>query len=310
MLDSKIKIVFMGTPDYATQILKEILTCKDIEVPLLVTQPDKPVGRKQILTPPHTKAFVLENSLHVEIYQPKTLKTNEAYEYINSFKPDFIVVAAYGQILPKNILDIAPCINLHASILPQYRGASPIQSSLLNNDKFAGITSMLMEEGLDTGDILGFSYFKLDQHIKVDKLFDELSVMASKLAIKMLRNFKDIEPIKQLNSDTSYAAKIRKNDGLVSFSQDTANQIYTKFRAYDPWPGLFLDSGLKLKDIEIVDVKTIHDYDKIISIDEDIIVTCKEGSLRIKSVQAPSKKQMIAVQYARGKRLEVGNQLV
>lgn len=164
------KIVFMGTPDYATEIFKELFTCKDIEVPLLITQPDKPVGRKQLLTPPHTKAYVVDNSLEIEIYQPTTLRSDEAYEYINSFSPDYIVVAAYGQILPKKILDIAPCINLHASLLPQYRGASPIQSSLLNEDKFAGVTSILMEEGLDTGDILGFSYFELDEKIVVGEL--------------------------------------------------------------------------------------------------------------------------------------------
>lgn len=303
------RVIFMGTPDYATEILKELINCKNIEVPLLVTQPDKPVGRKQVLTPPHTKAYALENSLHVEIYQPNTLKSNEAYEYINSFNPDFIIVAAYGQILPISILNIAPCINLHASLLPQYRGASPIQSSLLNGDRFAGVTSMFMEEGLDTGDILGFSYFKLDEYIKVDKLFEKLSTMAAKLTIKTLENFNSIEPIKQNSSDTSYAAKIKKADGLVSFSQESASEIYTKFRAYDPWPGLFLDSGLKLKDIELV--KGIGKPSTIIATNEDeIIVTCKSGALKIKTLQPPSKKAMSAVDYIRGKRLEVGNSLV
>ncbi len=303
------RIVFMGTPDYATEILKELFDCSDIEVPLLVTQPDKPVGRKQILTAPHIKDYALKNSLCVEIYQPKTLKSSEAYEKIDSFKPDFIVVAAYGQILPKDILDIAPCINLHASLLPQYRGASPIQSSLLNEDKFAGVTSMLMEEGLDSGDILGFSYFKLDEHIKVDKLFEQLSQMAAKLTIKTLKNFSNIKPIKQNSADTTYAKKIKKADGLVCFTQESAKQIYTKFRAYDPWPGLFLDSGLKLRDIELAE--GIGKPSSIIAIDDDgVIVTCRGGALRIKTLQPPSKRAMSAVEYIRGKRLEVGNSLV
>jgi len=303
------RVVFMGTPDYATEILKELFLCKDIEVPLLVTQPDKPVGRKQVLTPPHTKAYALENSLHVEIYQPKTLKSDEAYEYINSFSPDYIIVAAYGQILPKKILDIAPCINLHASLLPQYRGASPIQSSLLNDDKFAGVTSMLMEEGLDTGDMLGFSYLELDEKIIVGELFEKLSIMAAKLTIKTLKNFKNIKPMKQQNSDTSYAAKIKKSDGLISFKNENAADIYTKFRAYTPWPGLFLESGLKLKDIELAEGKGLPS--SIIAIDEDsIVVTCNNGSIRLKTIQPPSKKQMSAVDYVRGKRLEVGNQMV
>jgi len=303
-------IVFMGTPDYATEILKELLTCKDIEVPLLLTQPDKPVGRKQVLTPPDTKAYVLDNEIDIDIYQPSTLKTEEAYLHVSSFKPDFIVVAAYGQILPKDILDIAPCINLHASLLPSYRGASPIQSSLLNNDRFAGVTSMLMEEGLDTGDMLGFSYIELDKNIKVDKLFEELSIMAAKLTIKTLKNFSSIEPIKQNEMDTSYAKKIKKSDGLVSFENETAYELYTKFRAYTPWPGLFLDSGLKLKDISIADLTKSYESNKIASIGKSVIVTCKSGSIAIKSLQPSSKKEMSAVDYARGKRLEVGNKMV
>lgn len=303
------KIVFMGTPDYATEIFKELFACKDIEVSLLVTQPDKPVGRKQVLTPPHTKAYALDNSLHVEIYQPTTLKSDEAYEYINSFSPDFIVVAAYGQILPKKILDIAPCINLHASLLPQYRGASPIQSSLLNEDKFAGVTSMLMEEGLDTGDMLGFSYFELDQKIVVGELFEKLAKMAAKLTVKTLKNFENIKPIGQQNCDTSYAKKIKKSDGQVSFENENAVDIYTKFRAYTPWPGLFLESGLKLKDIELS--KSIGKPNTIVAINESsIVVTCKSGALRLNTMQPASKKQMNAAEYVRGKRLEIGNKMV
>lgn len=303
-------VIFMGTPDYATEILKELFTCKDIFIPLLVTQPDKPVGRKQVLTPPHTKQWTIDNKIEIEVYQPSTLKTKEASEYIKSFQPDFIVVAAYGQILPREILDIAPCINLHASLLPKYRGASPIQSSLLHNDTYAGVTSMLMEEGLDTGDMLGFSYLKLDEHIKVDKLFAKLSQMAAKLTIKTLKNFEAIQPIAQSNTQTSYAKKISKQDGLVNFESMSAAEIYTKFRAYDPWPGIYLDSGLKLKEIQVVACKTSNKAGEIISIDDAITLTCKEGCIAISSLQPPSKKQMGASDYARGKRLEVGTSLV
>ena len=168
---------------------------------------------------------------------------------------------------------------------------------------------MLMEEGLDTGDILGFSYFKLDEHIKVDKLFEELSTMAAKLTIKTLENFDNIQPIKQNSSDTSYAAKIKKADGLVSFSRDSASEIYTKFRAYDPWPGLFLDSGLKLKDIEVFNGSGQAGIITAIN-ENEIIVTCKSGALSLKTLQPPSKKAMSVVDYIRGKRLEVGNSLV
>ena len=304
------KIVFMGTPDYATQILKELLTCKDIQVPLLVTQDDKPVGRKQVLTPPHIKEWALQNCPEIKIYQPISLKTEEAREYISSFNPDFIVVAAYGKILPPSILKIAPCINLHASILPNYRGASPIQSSILNQDRYAGVTSMLMEEGLDTGDMLGFSYFKLNEDIKIDVLFEKLSVLAAKLSVKTLRNFSLLQPLAQLNADSNYAKKISKQDGLVCFESMSAKEIYIKFRSYDPWPGIYLESGLKLKEIKIVEFKTDAKPAVIVEIDKEIIVTCKEGCLAIASLQPPSKKQMSGVEYTRGKRLEVGNTLV
>lgn len=306
-----VKVVFMGTPDYATYILKELLQNSEMEVSLLVTQPDKPVGRKQLLTPPHTKAYVLENEVNIPIYQPTTLKTDDAYQYISSFKPDFIVVAAFGQILPRKILDIAPCINLHASLLPQYRGASPIQSSLLNEDRYAGVTSMLMEEGLDTGDMLVFSYFELDEYIKVDKLFEKLSHLAAKLTIKTLRNYESIVPQKQIGADTSYAKKITKAEGKVSFQTMSAAQIYTKFRSYDPWPGIFLSSGLKLKEIKLVDCKNQSEVGNISYInDKSIIVKCKEGFLEIAVLQPPSKKQMDAVAYIRGQRLEIGSPLV
>jgi methionyl-tRNA formyltransferase len=302
-------VVFMGTPDYATYILEKLVEDSSINVPLLVTMEDKKVGRKQILTPPHTKAYVLEKGLDIEIFQPKTLKNNEAYEKIKSYNPDFIVVAAYGKILPKSILNIAPCINLHASLLPKYRGASPIQSSLLNKDRFAGVTAMLMEEGLDTGDMLGFSYIELDNHIRVGELFEKLSQMAGKLTIKTLKNFDKLNPLKQLNCDSSYAKKITKQNGLVDFCKDSADEIYTKFKAYTPWPGIFLENGLKLKEIELV--KGIGKPNTIIAIEnKSIIVTCKEGALKLNIVQPSSKKAMSGVDYIRGKRLELGNSLV
>jgi methionyl-tRNA formyltransferase len=304
------KIVFMGTPDYATEILKEIFTCKDFEVVLLITQPDKPVGRKQILTPPHTKKWCIENNIDIPIYQPATLKTDEAKEYIASCKADFIVVAAYGQILPKQILDIAPCINLHASLLPKYRGASPIQSSILHNDTYTGVTSMLMAEGLDTGDILGFSYLRLDEHIKVDALFQKLSLMAAKLTIKTLKNFQNILPIIQKDVATSYAKKITKNDGLISFEDENAQEIYTKFRSYDPWPGIFLASGMKLKEISVSQLISDKPAGTIVNTKEKISVTCKSGVLDITLLQPPSKNVLKATDYIRGQRLEVGNTLV
>ena len=207
----------MGTPDYATTIFIELLKSK-YEIVGLFTQPDKPVGRKQILTPPHIKQYCIDENIEVPIFQPLKLKNNqEAKEEIQKLKPDFILVAAYGQILPKDILDIAPCINLHASLLPNYRGASPIQESLLNDDSFTGVTSMLMEEGLDSGDILGFQYLKITRTMEVNEAFEKLSHIAAQLTITTLDNFENINAIKQNESLVTFCKKIKKDDGLVDF---------------------------------------------------------------------------------------------
>lgn len=300
------RILFMGTPDYATTIFKELLT-SNYEVVGLFTQPDKPVGRKQVLTPPHIKQFCIDSNLNIPIFQPLKLRGNqEAKNQIEDLKPDFIIVAAYGQILPKEILDIAPCINLHASLLPKYRGASPIQESLLNDDNYTGVTSMLMEEGLDSGDILGFSYLKITSSMEVSEAFEKLSMIAAKLTITTLDSFENIKPIKQNESEVSYCKKIKKEDGLVEFLN--AKNVYLKYKAYSYWPGIFLESGLKLKDVELTDINSSNKEGEILEIGEDfIIIGCEKGSLKIKNLQAPSKTTVNSVDFIRGQRLSLLN---
>ncbi len=303
------RILFMGTPDYATTIFKELINSK-YEVIGLFTQPDKPVGRKQVLTPTHIKQYCLDENLNLPIFQPIKLRGNEeAKKQIEDLKPDFIIVAAYGQILPKEILDIAPCINLHASLLPKYRGASPIQESLLNDDYFTGVTSMLMEEGLDSGDILGLQYLKITSTMEVSEAFEKLSIIAATLTITTLDNFENIKPIKQNEAEVSFCKKIKKEDGLVNFLD--AKKLYLKYKAYSYWPGIFLESELKLKDIELVEENSINKEGEILEISKDfIVIGCKKGSLKIKTLQAPSKKAISSVDYIRGQRLEVGNILL
>ena len=296
----------MGTPDYATTIFKELLRSK-YELVGLFTQPDKPVGRKQILTPPHIKQYCLDSDLTIPIYQPLKLRGNEeATKQIEDFKPDFIIVAAYGQILPKEILDIAPCINLHASLLPKYRGASPIQESLLNDDSYTGVTSMLMEEGLDSGDILGFKYLKITKTMEVSDAFEELSKLAAKLALTTLDNFKKIKPLKQNEAEVSFCKKIKKEHGLVDFSD--AKKLILKYKAYSYWPGVFLLSELKLKDIELHEEISINNPGEILEINKDyILIACKKGTVKIKTLQAPSKKAINSADFVRGHRLEISN---
>jgi methionyl-tRNA formyltransferase len=297
----------MGTPSYATEILKALIDDSEIEVVGLVTQPDKPVGRKQILTPPDTKKYLLENEIDLEVYQPATLRDDEAVNKIESFKVDFIVVAAYGQILPKEVLDIAPCINLHASILPAYRGASPIQDAILNLEKYSGVTAMLMDIGLDTGDMLGFTYLNIEK-LNAVELFEELSIQASKLTLDVLKNYHDLKPIKQNSCDKSYSKKISKEDGLLDL--EDARVCEAKYRAFIFWPGVFLESGLKLKKLSIHKRDGSSEKGRILEINSDsIILSCTNGSLEVFRVQPPSKKEMAVLDYIRGKRLSVGDHL-
>jgi len=302
------RILFMGTPDYATKIFEGILN-SSYKIVGLFTQPDKPVGRKQVITPPHIKQFCLDKSLNIPIFQPEKLRGNEeAKKQIEILNTDFIIVAAYGQILPKEILDIAPCINLHASLLPKYRGASPIQESLLNDDEYTGVTSMLMEEGLDSGDILAFQYLKITPTMEVSETFHKLSDIASRLIITTLDNYKRIKPIKQNESDVSYCKKIKKEYGKVNFS--SAKNLYLKYKAYSHWPGIFTNSGLKLKGISLLEITSKNIEGEILSLENNcVILGCKKGSIKISMMQAPSKKAVNASDYIRGKRLDKGDVL-
>ncbi|MCG3680371.1 methionyl-tRNA formyltransferase [Aliarcobacter butzleri] len=300
------KVLFMGTPSYATEIFKKLLS-SNYEVIGLFTQPDKPVGRKQVLTPPDIKQFCIDNSINIPIFQPERLRDNlAAYLVIKELKPDYIIVAAYGQILPKEILKLAPCINLHASLLPKYRGASPIQESLLNDDNFTGVTSMFMEEGLDSGDILALQYLKITPSMEVSEAFSKLSLIAADLTITTLDNFDRLNPIKQNESEVSFCKKIKKENGLVDFSD--AKNLFLKYKAYSFWPGIFLESELKLKDVELLEESSQNEAGKILDICKDyIIVGCKKGSLKIKTLQAPSKKAINSVDFVRGQRVEIGD---
>ena len=296
----------MGTPDYASSILQRLIDDESIEVVAVYTQPDKPIGRKKIMTPPIVKVLAEENS--ITVYQPNRLRDESVVSELLEIPCDYIVVAAYGQILPKTILDHAPCINLHASILPQYRGASPIQQSLLNGDKESGVTAMLMDVGLDTGDILQIKRIAIDDNEMLQTLFDRLTETASDLTIEVLKNFNQLVPIKQDDKEATHCSKISKADGEVQF--DKAISLYNRYRAFTPWPGVFLQSGLKLKKIVLENSKPYSSAGKILRIDSDsIIVSTFEGAIRIYTVQPPSKKEMKVLDYLNGARLSCDDTL-
>nr|WP_314889551.1 methionyl-tRNA formyltransferase [uncultured Campylobacter sp.] len=300
-------VVFMGTPDYAVRILRYLKEA-GFNIKAVFTQPDKPVGRKQILTPSEVKIYVQNELIGVPVFTPNTLKDEAVVSELKAFSPDFIVVAAYGKILPGSVLDVATCINLHASILPKYRGASPIQSAILAGEKQTGVTAMLMDAGLDTGDMLDFAYTPCEDKTAA-QLFDELGDLAGELIVRVLRNFANLKPLKQDDSQATHCKKIAKSDGLFSF-EESARQIYNKFRALTPWPGIYLSSGLKILDLKyLCGREDEHRKPGEIIFDGKyyIYVACGEGALCIETVQEPGKKPVDASAYLNGKRLGIGD---
>jgi methionyl-tRNA formyltransferase len=303
----KNKIVYMGTPHYAREILASLIQADDMEVSLVLTQPDRPVGRKKVLTPPAVKVLAEEYS--IEVLQPSRLSDEGMFEAIEAANPDYIIVAAFGQILPKNILAIAPCINLHASILPQYRGASPVQQSLLNGDEKSGVTSMLMEEGLDTGDILEIVEFVIPQDMRLHALMQQLTENACELTLNTVRNFKNIIPEKQNEVEATLCKKIKKADGEIDFND--AVSIYNKYRAFEGWPGIFASNGTKFDGVILIDRQSNNKAYEILSFaDDSVIIGCSKGSLKIDILQPASKKPMSAKAYCLGRGLKVGNPIL
>ncbi len=302
------KIVFMGTPHYADRILQTLIDAKDMTVALVITQPDRPVGRKRVMTPPPVKRTAETNG--IEVLQPQRLSEEGITERIAALSPDFIVVAAFGQLLPKSILDIAPCINLHASLLPKYRGASPIQQALLNGDKVTGVTSMLMDEGLDTGAMLLKKSFEIPEDMRLYALTEQLTEDACALTLETLRNFDEITPVAQNDAEASYCKKIRKSDGLIVF--DDAEIIYNKYRAFEGWPGIFDTNGTKYDALKIEERSDVHIPGEILAIyeDESLRIGCERGSLRIGILQPPGKKPMRAKAYCVGRGKRVGDTIL
>jgi methionyl-tRNA formyltransferase len=242
------------------------------------------------------------------VHQPQRLRDEATIETLRTISCDYIVVAAYGQILPKAVLEHAPCINLHASILPQYRGASPIQQSLLHGDKQTGVTAMLMEEGLDTGPILTIERIGIGEDEMVESLFDRLTTLAAKMTPEVLRAYPSLTPKPQNDAGASLCKKITKADGEVAF--EDARTLYNQYRAFTPWPGVYLSGGLKLVKMRLADDASSNVPGKILAIENDRVkIGCEIGALWIETVQPPSKKAMRAADYLNGKRFGLDDTL-
>jgi len=296
------KIAFFGTGDFSANILKSLINDfkDDIDVKLVVSQPDKPVGRKKILEKTPVKIVAEENN--IECLQPNKLREDkEFFEKLNSLDLDFIVVVAYGKIVPKEVLD-APkygCINIHWSILPKYRWASPIQESIKTWDKKTGLTIMYMSEGMDEGDILKIEEVEIWKNNQTPDLFKKFEEIWPKLLVDTLKWVLswEIKWQKQDDSKATYCSKIKKEDWEVIFENETWEQIYNKFRAYYPWPGIysyFNGKKINFEEVELLDYNwelNTWEVDKLSK--KEIWIVCKDNKiLLLKQVKLEWKKSM------------------
>ncbi len=301
------KIIYMGTPDFAVPALKSLASSKH-EVCAVFTQPDKPRGRKMILTPPDVK--VCAQSLNIPVYQPESMKNSDALEIIGRYNPDVIVVAAYGKILPKAVLD-APkfgCVNIHGSLLPKYRGAAPIQQSVLNGDRVTGITTMLMDVGLDTGDILLTEETEIGENETSGELFDRLAELGGKLVLKTLSALEkgEITPKKQDESLATHTSKIDKSLCPIDFSK-SAFEVHNKVRGLNPWP--VATTKICGKNVKVYSTRLCPKSGKsgeVIST-KPLVVGCGDKSVEILELQPEGKKRMTADAFLAGHKLEIGD---
>lgn len=297
-------ILFFGTPLFAKNILENLLNDKYFNIIGLVTQIDKPFGRKKELKAPQTKEFLESIKSDIPIFQHINLNDTK---FIYDLNPDIILVVAYGNLIPKDIIDNFNCINIHASILPKSRGASPIQDMILRNDRFFGISIMKMSHKLDDGDILGIRYTE-NPRLDIDEATSLLSIISSAFIIKILKEIDYITPLPQFHVDSSYCKKIKKTDGEIDFIN--AFEIYLKYLAYKSWPNIFLKNGTKLFSIDINELDSTNKKGEILKINKDsIIIGCLKGSLIVKELQDTGKNKVNASVYLLGKRLKVGNVL-
>lgn len=304
------KIVFMGTPDYAVNTLSA-LTEAGHEVAAVFCQPDKPVGRKHIITPPPVKVFA--ESKGIPVYQPTTLKNSDSAELLKQISPDVIVVVAYGKILPQEILDIPKygCVNGHASLLPKYRGASPIQWCIVQGEKTTGVTAMLMDKGMDTGDILKTASVDIGDEETAEELFGRLSAVTANLITDTLKELEkgEITPVKQNEADATYAPIIKKEMAFVDFKAQTAEEVHNAVRGYYSWPcAYFFLNGKRIKIIKAaVSDKTESAAGTVIKSDSELIIACKNGgSIQLVTVQPEGSKPMAAKQMLCGNPIKAG----
>ena len=305
------RIVFMGTPDFAVPCLRQVLE-DGYEVAGVFTQPDKPKGRSFTLTPPPVKILAQERGLPV--YQPATLRDGEALAVLQRLAPDLIVVVAYGKFLPKEILDLPPlgCVNVHGSLLPKYRGAAPIQWSVINGDPVAGVTTMFMGEGMDTGDMILKKETPIGPEETGGELFDRLAPLGAECLSQTLRLFAEGKPVprqKQEESQVTYAGPLSRETGRLDLNRP-ARELHNLVRGVTPWPGASLMTGGKLLKVLKARLADGTGAPGELLREDAFVVACGQGALELVTVQPEGKRPMGGADYLRGRRIKIGTNFI
>ena len=310
------KIVFMGTPDFARDSLKAIVDAGH-EIALVVTSPDKPKGRGMKMIPSDVKKYALEKGF--EVVQPlKIKKNNEFIEKIKNIKPDVICVVAYGKIIPKEILEIPRlgCINVHGSLLPKYRGAAPIQWAVLNGDKKTGITTMFMDEGMDTGDIILTEETIIGDDETTGELWDRLSIIGANLLVETLEKLEsgDYQRIKQ-SEEYTIAPMIDKKMAKIDWNNQNSLEIKNLVRGLNPFMGAYAllnNKKIKLWKIEVINETTNNEPGEVIKADEKegLIIATLDGTISVIEIQGENSRRMYIKDYLRGNHINIGEKFV
>ena len=307
------KIVFMGTPDFAVPSLEALIEKYGVEA--VFTQPDRPKGRGKKMAFSPVKEVAIRHD--IKVFQPEKLKDDrEVIEYLKDLKPDFIIVVAFGQILTKEVLDIPKygCINLHASLLPMYRGAAPLNWVVINGERKSGNTTMLMDVGLDTGDMLLKDEVEITENMTAGELHDILMVRGANLLIETIEGVANgtIKGIKQ-EGETCYAKMLSKNTGKISWDK-SAIEIHNLIRGLNPWPiahTTYKGDNMKIYESEVLNENSNKEPGTILNVNKTgMKVSCNEGVLLVKKVQFPNGKPLTIEQYINGKDIEVGCKLL
>ena len=307
------RVIFMGTPDFSVGTLEALIRAGH-QVVLAVPQPDKPKGRGGKMQLPPVKETALEHG--IPVFQPRKVREPENIEELRKYQADVIVVVAFGQILPREILELTPygCINVHASLLPSYRGAAPIQWAVINGETVSGVTTMQMDEGLDTGDMLLKTEVPLEPEETGGSLHDKLAAAGASLCVRTLKALEEgtVTPKKQGESPTAYASMLKKEMGEIRW-EEPAISIERLIRGLNPWPSAYTgwqDKTMKIWEAEVLEEDSGQEPGTVVRVDKDgFLVQTGKGLLKVTALQIPGKKRMEADAFLRGYSMEPGEKL-